>query len=397
MRYVAIVAFMLCGCGDPASPPAADGGAARDASPTPADAGPPPSWRLAGTAPQGAAHYREAVRLGTGDILVIGGASEGTLDYSIQLFAPSTQTWRHVGDIPVVTLGNHAVVVLRDGSALATSGGTSTRRWLPEGVPNSFALRFDPTTSAATARARPLAPRMFVRGLLLDDGQVLLVGGASEMPTGTIVALASAESYDPGVNVWSPAGAMTDARWSHSATLLPSGEVLVAGGTDERGRFLATAELYDPTSRSWRATGSMHEGRAWHAAVRLGSGRVLVAGGQIAADMATASAEIYDPTTGAWQDAAPLPRVAMDMGAAALPDGNALVAGGWDAAAMQVRGAALVYDEPAAAWRGAGMLNEPRAAHSLVIAADGRAVVLMGVTGPARATASAEITDGPVL
>jgi hypothetical protein len=39
---------------------------------------------------------------------------------------------------------------------------------------------------------------------------------------------------------------MTAARGLHTATLLPSGQVLVAGGTDGETVF-ASAELYDST------------------------------------------------------------------------------------------------------------------------------------------------------
>jgi hypothetical protein len=56
--------------------------------------------------------------------------------------------------------------------------------------------------------------------------------------------LGSAELYDPATDSWSPAGTLTTARFSHTATLLSNGRVLVAGGRGNTGR-VKSAELYD--------------------------------------------------------------------------------------------------------------------------------------------------------
>ena len=58
--------------------------------------------------------------------------------------------------------------------------------------------------------------------------------------------LVSAELYDPATNTWSAAGSLITARYSHTATRLPSGQVLVAGGRDTGNNALASAELYTP-------------------------------------------------------------------------------------------------------------------------------------------------------
>ncbi|TMK99390.1 MAG: hypothetical protein E6G40_06685, partial [Actinobacteria bacterium] len=80
---------------------------------------------------------------------------------------------------------------------------------------------------------------------LLPDGRVLVAGG--ENPNNT--SLASAEIYDPVTNSWSSAANMNQARRNHSATLLPNGKVLVAGGLDSFD--LSTVELYDPVGNTW--------------------------------------------------------------------------------------------------------------------------------------------------
>ncbi|MER5920250.1 kelch repeat-containing protein [Streptomyces mirabilis] len=91
---------------------------------------------------------------------------------------------------------------------------------------------------------------------------------------------------------------MHDARFSPTATRLPNGKVLVAGGSGT-GSNLASAELYDPRTGRWALTGSMHDGRSAATAALLPNGKVLVAGG-LGDTGILASAELYNPRTGRW-------------------------------------------------------------------------------------------------
>src|SRR3981189_1334339 len=128
--------------------------------------------------------------------------------------------------------------------------------------------------------------------VVLSSKKVLISGGLGA--GGTV--LAAAELYDPTTGAWTSAGSLSVARFAHTATLLPSGKVLVTGGctASDCSTDTAVSELYDPTSNSWSTTGNLNTARARHTAVRLKTGMVLAIGGS----PALTSCELYDPTQG---------------------------------------------------------------------------------------------------
>src|SRR5205823_753896 len=95
--------------------------------------------------------------------------------------------------------------------------------------------------------------------------------------------------------MWTNTGAMKTARYGHTATLLPNGKVLVAGGYDYNNDLYPTngAELYDPVNGTWTITRPMSTARYYHSATLLPSGKVLVAGGFDTNFLWTLVAELY--------------------------------------------------------------------------------------------------------
>ena len=87
-----------------------------------------------------------------------------------------------------------------------------------------------------------------------------------------------AEMYDLASGTWSATGSLTTPRFNHTATLLPNGKVLVAGGSGTSSP-LSNAELYDPANATWSVTGTLTTARHLHTATLLPNGQVLVAGG----------------------------------------------------------------------------------------------------------------------
>jgi hypothetical protein len=186
------------------------------------------------------------------------------------------------------------------------------------------------------------ADRFAPTATLLPNGKVLVAGGGSG-GNGEAGALASAELYDPATNSWSSAGSMAAGREHHTATLLPSGKVLIAGGySPGAGGAVASAELYDPATNSWSSVGSMAGARFASTATLLPGGNVLVAGGQLAGSP-LASAELYDPATNSWTSAGSMAAGREEHTATLLPSGTVLIAGGDDAATPVVLASAELY------------------------------------------------------
>src|SRR3954470_6437211 len=166
-----------------------------------------------------------------------------------------------------------------------------------------ISFRFSASAASWSTNGSLVNGRLDHTATLLPDGKVLVAGGQANS-----VVQASTEVYDPATGKWSAGPNMTTNRELQTATLLQNGKVLVVGGYVTQGfdqGTLATAELYDPASGTWTPTGSLAGDRALHTATLLLNGKVLVTGG-FHYDPATfsstnlATAELYDPAAGTW-------------------------------------------------------------------------------------------------
>src|SRR6516162_10890953 len=120
---------------------------------------------------------------------------------------------------------------------------------------------------------------------------------------------------------------MLEPRSGHTATLLPDGRVLIAGGMRRNQDFYRSAELFDPATGKFSTTGEMQIARVGHVAVLLRSGQVLIAGGWIGRG-ATDEAELYDPKTGKFAAIGHMTTSRGRPEATLLLDGNVLLTGG---------------------------------------------------------------------
>ena len=189
---------------------------------------------------------------------------------------------------------------------------------------------------------------------------------------------------------------MRSPREDHTATLLPDGRVLVAGGTTgtsavaARGVTLAsirtvaappealkTAELFDPATGTFSPTGSMTTARASHTATALLDGRVLFVG---AGDVypSDTSAELYDPGTGTFHRTGSMTIGRFRHTSTLLRDGRVLITGGVDIDTSFSYASAELYDPGDGTFSSAGLMHTARQGHTATGLLDGRVLIAGG-------------------
>ena len=334
------------------------------------------SWRTVGSTAVGHESAGLAL-LGDGRVLVAGGHAltrgrKWVLIDSAELYDPKTENWQATGPLVEKRQGIWSLVVLKSGKVLL-AGEHDTL---------SGAELYDPETGKWSATGKLATGRGGHTATLLPDGKVLIAGGIDYSADGTPI-FASAELYDPDKGTWSATGSMTVSRFKHAAVRLGSGEVLVAGGTStepSNDRPLASAEIYNPVAGAWRTVGSMATGRELVKAILLPDGRVLAVGGSIGhfgKYKALASAEVYDPKTERWTSTGALLKARTQFTMTLLGDGRVLVAGGARPYTSALS-TAEIYDPTSATWSAAGSMKTPRWNHRAVLLPNGDVLIVGG-------------------
>ena len=237
-----------------------------------------------------------ATVLASGQVLIAG--RDGTTTTACaELYDPATGTFtRTTGDM-TTPLSDHAAVLLPSGKVLIV-GGAVDGVGCQSCAATKAAELYDPTSGTFTATAHALAfARSSPTATLLPSGKVLITGGGNTPTSGPVN---TSELYDPLTDTFTLTGTMTTERQFHTATLLANGQVLVAGGLTNAATATMTAELYDPATATFYSTGAMASARLYHTATLVANGLVLVAGGttQLTTGTGDSSAELYDSTSG---------------------------------------------------------------------------------------------------
>jgi hypothetical protein len=266
-----------------------------------------------------------------GKVLVVGG-SERT-----EIYDPVADTWSMTGGTAVPYF-RHTATRLANGKVLVV-GGTNDG----DGA-SAAAELYDPTTGRWAPAGILQWPRIGQTATLLANGTVFVAGGISVVDYYDYYELPhplKPEIYDPATNRWREVGTPLYSN-DHTATLLPNGKVLIAGG--DMG--ILPPQLFDTTSETWRHLGHLNAARWGHTATLLTSGKVLLAGsGALVGTQVSTAVETYDPDTERFTSTSPLGIGRHSHTATLLANGDVLVAGGIGHAGegFPVRGAAELY------------------------------------------------------
>jgi hypothetical protein len=230
-----------------------------------------------------------------------------------------------------------------------------------------------------------LTARVFHSATNLPDGTILVAGG-SNGPN----VLRSAEIYSPTTRTSAfTRQPMHDVRDLHTATLLPNGRVLIAGGFTTNATSTgstSTSEIYYPDTQVFLRAGSMNQARSNHSAAAMPDGSVMVAGGFGPNDVITNTAEIFYSTAMAWRAAPVMPSARALNTATTLRDGRIMLAGGINSGG--VLSSVVAFNPVTGTWAALASMPSALHSHTATLLLDGRVLVAGGNDGFGEADAS---------
>lgn len=230
-----------------------------------------------------------AVLLDDGKVLVAGGVGAGwTFLASAELYDPTTGAFTPTGDMTAAR-ESHTATKLQDGRVLIAGGHRGRHAAI---VIYESAEIYDPVAGSFSPTGYMTLRRHKHDGVLLADGRVLVTGGSDERDDQA--AYPSAETYDPATGAFTRVGDMPTVRYKHVGTslLLDNGRVLIAGGA-------RNAVIFDGGPGTFRTVpgdlGTATLSRLFSTASLLPDGSALIAGGYGLNQDVSAQTWLYHP------------------------------------------------------------------------------------------------------
>ena len=329
-----------------------------------------------------------ATLMPNGDVLLVGGEVQDDLVYlqeikEAEIYDHLTKTFRATGSL-TIGRSQHTATLLSNGKVLITGGGIGGWKVLDS------AELYDPATGQFAMTGEMVYHRTAHTATLLANGKVLIIGGAdsymSDAPEPTDIA----EIYDPETGSFSATGRLTEPRFGHTATLLPDGRVLVAGGsTDWVGGTTNSTEIYDPANGTFTSASSFAGERESHTSTWISDNRVLMSGGLKYTENFISwqifiyeDAQVLDTATGQFTPAISTNSPRARHTATLLPDGTVLVAGGFSTVeennSTEPNDTAELFDPKTGEFMVSGTMAKPRAGHTATMLPDGKILITGG-------------------
>jgi hypothetical protein len=279
-------------------------------------------------------------------VTTFGSSWSTVIDDTGDLYDPASDTWTTIPG-PLASRDYFSATLLADGRVLVAGGLDASDDALGscelyDPVSGDWTMTGSFTTSGSPpARYAPLAfwHRWGHTATLLNDGRVLVAAGFVD--DFVMEQAPQAQLYDPATGAWTLAGEISDTRGWHTATLLADGRVMVAGGEWHHcnggcgERTLASTEIYDARTNAWSAGPPLVTPHSFHTATLLPDGSLLVAGGSLDvsgipdfAAIAIGDTEASPAPAAPWMPAAHLGVARWGHTATLLRDGSVLVVGG---------------------------------------------------------------------
>ncbi|MBI3298308.1 MAG: hypothetical protein HYZ75_09105 [Elusimicrobia bacterium] len=295
----------------------------------------PRTWSQAADMKQRRSHHTASL-LTNGTVLAVGGFTTVTNSTGVtnhaDIFYPDSAAW-----VPTAPMGSsrayHSSVLLPDGNLLVMGGFANGQYLSGTEVFFSTGHKWVGAPAIGAGAGGPEARAQFT-ATLLRDGRILVVGGLNA----TSGVLQTSWLFNPQTWTWAAGGALNTRRHSHTATLLRDGRVIVIGGNNGTGE-IGQAEIYNPATNTWTRTTAIGNDlgipRLNHTATLLPDGKILIAGGFTALGGPIIDDEGFDVDFSSFQMQGRLPQARGDSGTVLLRDGFLLHAGGFDGLSYQ--------------------------------------------------------------
>lgn len=284
--------------------------------------------------------------------------------YALALI-PAEAGWAATGSMSYQNRFDHTSTLLKDGRVLVTGGRTSYNNYT---ALNSAEI-YNPITNQWLSMPPMASNRVGHTATLLDDGRVIVIGGAYDNSITSAV-----EIFDPNSGQWVKSANLNKARTRHLAQLLPNSKILIAAGSDGIYSYVNITEIYDPyTGISTNVSGFPGPMEGELKSVLLSTNTVLCAS-------SARQSLLFDPNFNSWSYSSPMPTSGLAGDPVLLMDNRVLIAGGWTGTSGYVD-MTYLYDPNSGLWSSSGNLNQRRGDHQTTSLKTGKVLITGGQYG----------------